>query len=351
MAPPKSSRGWACHVVRCALTVSCVAVFGCRDHQPPADPKIAPASNRPPVANDWGELTARRLLSVVKLGDPQREVGAGTFTGSVRLSLSGQGGGVWVIDFSGAPRLSEGAGKADCAVSMSAESYVKLARNELSLDTLTAAKAFEASALGAAQGSQPWPTKRADLPDPCFAPLLSLEGIVRFMHGEATSATRAFCADPGQHCIADKYASRAECELDLATSRRVARQLACETSFDATFECEASHSSTCTGGVLRPNPACLEAFRAHRACRENTTCGPFTPNPDASCDAACVVSGFPVKVHCAGNGALACSCEGAALSTPTFNSTACSSFEALHAFRRGSCRPQQPLGWTRQGLR
>jgi hypothetical protein len=173
------------------------------------------------------------------------------------------------------------------------------------------------------------------------------------MHGDPSPAIRKLCGQADNPCLRRLYSSRAECETDLATSRRVADQRACEDSFDATFECEARHAPSCDRGTLRTAAACEGAFKKHRECREVRSCAPFAAGGegDPRCGGECLVSGYVTNVHCTGQGPVSCSCTGMPTKTPTFEIEACDPFQALRAVRKGQCRPDTPLGWSRDGRR
>ncbi|MBN1611344.1 MAG: SCP2 sterol-binding domain-containing protein [Polyangiaceae bacterium] len=81
-----------------------------------------------PTARNMLERTAQRIADNP---DQAREVGA-----VYRLSLDGEGGGRWIIDLRDEPGVREGAGEADCGLSMAASDYVDLVEGRVSAQQL-----------------------------------------------------------------------------------------------------------------------------------------------------------------------------------------------------------------------
>ncbi len=55
---------------------------------------------------------------------------AENFSATYKFELEGEGGGTWLIDLKGAPKVEQSDGEADCTVNMAASDFVALVAGE-----------------------------------------------------------------------------------------------------------------------------------------------------------------------------------------------------------------------------
>ena len=345
-------------LLRRALAAAMVLglTFGCarRDHPPGG--KVG--SNTSPA----GAITARELLQRARFdavhGVPPN--------GVIGLELTGDGGGHFVLDFD-RRRVVENGPETECTAVLAAKDYVGWARGETTSDALLLAErmTMKARPPGDKPFLPPEHTKdpRTRVPSGCFAPGLSLEAAVPMMHGRISAAIRDFCARLGEYpCLRGVYPTRAACETELGWSR-LESEGACQSKFDATFDCERNAPPRCEGSALRTDARCEPTFDAHRRCRMNGSCGDFERRLDGGkerCRKECSASGARFAIECEkGKSGFECRCVGGQRDGTTFVLERCGSDGAssapgasqneLDAYRtvldRCSAPAPRPFGW------